>query len=333
MKRHVVLGLALMMSVLFCACGADAAEKTSISPSVSAVPTATKEVPVQKTIGFCFAGEGAFYDQLITDLTGECVAMDYRSEFLTAASAEDQESQIRTLISDGASAVVVDPVDVDSLETVLAECDTQGIPVINILDAVNGVVKMLISPEYSEIGRKAGELAVSNLGETGGACLLIKTDYDSFNMQMMTDGFNAAISGHGTVTVAAEEFCGADEEKAYQTTKVQLIAKDEIAFIFAQNAALGRGAIKAAGELGKEVFIAVYGGDMDIISAVQSGEADAALFFGPGELANHAVDYADRMINDAAYIPPQFDALGIEIADIENAASYYDEYAAYAETG
>ena len=332
MKRYVFLTLVLFILVIFSACGGGAVQSAADSTPVPTYEDGEdQDFASRIMIGFSIAGNGAFYEQLVLDFEKECDTMNYDMQIKTADSAVAQQADINTLLTEGASVIVIEPVDVDALETVLAECETQNVPVISILDQINGHVSMLISANYSSMGTQAGELAVDVLGETGGGCVMLKTDYDSFVMQWMSDGFIAAIDTDKDVSLVVDKFCGDDEEQAYAVTSAAL-QDDSIGFIFAQSPAIGRGALRAVKESGRDIEIVVCGADMDIVESVQAGDINTALFYGPGALAQQTVYYADKLAKDASYQPPQFEELGIDVITAENAAEYIVEGAIYAQT-
>mgnify|MGYP000377400542 CR=1 FL=1 len=330
MRKLTLFILILAMLIVSAACGADPAS-ADISEPPSATPIAVDDVemPSQPQIGFSLAGEGPFYDQLTKDIEAACAAHDYEANIVAADSGDKQKSDIRSMLSAGAAVIVIDPVDVDALETVLAECETGGVPVINIIDSINGLVSTLISPDYIEIGKSAGQRAVSLYGEQQGKCMELKIDYDSFIMQLMSDGFNSAIAEDSDVSLTTEKYCGNDEEKAYQAVKNDLWLNDTN-FIFAQSAALARGAMRAIDESGKEVSLVVYGGDMDIIEVVSNGKVNMAMFIDTAQIAQKAVADADSFINNASYAPPQYQKLDVYTVTADNAAEYLSADSLYA---
>jgi ABC-type sugar transport system substrate-binding protein len=322
MRKLTLFILILAMLAAMGACGADpTSAEISASPSVTPNDVDDVEMPAQPQIGFSLAGEGAFYDQLTKDIEAACATLDYEANIVAADSGDKQKSDIRSMLSAGAAVIVIDPVDVDALETVLAECETSGVPVINIIDSINGLVSTLISPDYIEIGKNAGQRAVSLYGEQQGKCLELKTGYDSFIMQLMSDGFNSAISEDSDVSLTTEKYCGNDEEKAYQAAKNDLWLNDTT-FIFAQSAALARGAMRAIEESGKEVSLVVYGGDMDIIEAVSAGKVNMAMFIDTAQIVQKAVADADSFIKNASYAPLPYQKLDVYTVTADNAADY-----------
>lgn len=322
MKKLTLFICILALLMAMGACGTEpASADVSATPSATLNPNDDVEQSALPQIGFSLAGEGAFYDQLKADIEAACASLNYEANIVTADSGDKQKRDISSMLSAGAAVIVIDPVEVDALEAVLAECETDGVPVINIIDSINGLVSTLISPDYIEIGKSAGQRAVSLYGEQQGKCLELKTDYDSFIMQLMSDGFISAIGEDSDVTLITEKYCGYDEEKAYEAVKNDLWLNDTN-FIFAQSAELGRGAIRAIGESGKEVSLVVYGGDMDIIEAVSSGAVDMAMFIDTAQIVQKAVANADSFIKDANHVPLQYEQLDITTVTADNVSDY-----------
>jgi len=324
MKKLALFILAALLPVIS-ACGSMPANVgTGMTPSASLVQEDDVAQPPAPEIGVSLAGESGFYDQLIAALEAACAPLGYSFEAVAADSAEKQNSDILAMLNAGVKVIVIDPVDVDELESVLSECESESVPVINILDAINGTVSTLIAPDYTKIGDAAGARA-SALLEDGGRCLELKTDCGSFIMQMMSDGFDNAAK-EMTLT---EKFCGDDETAAYEAVQNKL-ASDEVGFIFAQSPKLAHGAIRAVNESGKTVSLAVYGADRTIMEGVSSGIVDTALFVDAVQTAKYIVADADGFIRSAAYAPPQYRELTVFAVTADNLAEYYaagDPYA------
>jgi len=331
MKRLLIIIMIIAALAAFAACGAQEEPEAAQTPvpvstydeSASLQDDEGGEAYTQLEIGFSLAGVGAFYEQLVLDIERECGEMNYIAHIKTAATVEEQSEHIRNMLSTGVAVIAIDPVDVDALEQVLAECETQNVPVINIIDSINGLVSTLIAPDYISIGKSAGRDAVELFGSSDGNCMVLKTDYASFTMQLMSDGFLEEIDKDRDVSLISEHFCGDDEESAYFLTKAELLKEgSDINFIFAQSEAIGRGALRAIEELGSDIKMTVFGGDMTLISAVVEGKVHSCIFFGPAQLANETVFYADRFVKSESYDPPQYSELRIEAAQGSDADDY-----------
>ncbi len=330
MKRLFISAMIFIIALALAACGDVATQgpaDTTPGPTGSAAGT---EIP-KIDIGFSLAGETALSRQLAVDLQSECDSLNYAAQVSMSATAEQQKNDIQGMIKAKAFVIVIDPVDVGALETVLAECETNGVRVINLIDPINGHVNSLISPNFKTIGENAGQCAAELLSGSGGGCMMLNTEYDSLIMQLMTDGFKNKIEGQSGISIVSEQYCGSDEELAYGTVKAEIAAKD-ISFIFAKSSALAKGAIRAIEESGKDIKLVVFSGDMDIINAVIEGKVYAAIFFGPKALAKEAVSNADNVIKSDSYVMPQYIELSTVTVKQADAASYYKEGEAHAET-
>ncbi len=328
MKKLGLIMLFALLIMTFYGCGSN-------DPVASPTPAATQPAnvddggdAVQQVIqmGFSIAGEGAFYDQLKKDIEAACAAKGYTFTLLSSPTASQQVSDISELLASGISVLVVGPADVDVLETVLAECETEGVPVINLIDPINGRVSTLVSPDYSLVGQHAAERAIHLFGETGANCLVLKTDYDSFIMQLLSDGFAKKLAENEKLSLVSEQYCGDDGEQAYELAKTELQSTEKaIGFIFAQNAVLAHGALQAIEETGSAAKLVAFAGDMDLVAAVASGQMDAAISIGPEEAANTAVENAGKLLNDPAFVPPPFLQLDVDVITVDNAAEYNSE--------
>ena len=321
MKR--IIAIALTMLVLAAAgCGAQVQAEATPIDTTSTV--STPEAPTAD-IGFCLAGSDAFYEQLKLDIQSECAALGYTGEIMTAETADQQLEDIAALLAMDVSVIVIDPVDVDALETSLAECETQGVHVIDIIDSINGTTSMLIAPDYIGAGETAAEHANELL--SAGKCLEIKSSYDSFVMQLLSDGFAGALDSDITIE---QVYCGEDQQAACDAVKEALAAGD-MGLIFAQNAVHAKGAIQAITETGSDVPLVVFDGSMETVASVAAGDIDAAVFFGPADLAHQAVVHAQQMIQNEAYAPPQYVELTVEAIDADNVSQYQTDSASYAQ--
>jgi ABC-type sugar transport system substrate-binding protein len=164
-----------------------------------------------------------------------------------------------------------------------------------------------VSPDYVRAGEYTAERALTLFGDAGVRCLELKTDYNGFIMQLLSDGFANKLADNDKMSVVSEQYCGDDEEQAYLLTKAELLSGEKnIGFIFAQSASLARGALRAIQETGSSAKLAAFSGEMDLISSVSSGDMDSAIFIGPKELADIAVDNAGQLLSSPSFVPDSF---------------------------
>ena len=328
MKKFGLVSLMLAILLVFCACGGSQEEEMPTGP-ITDESEGDHDYSLPK-IGFSLAGSGPFYDQLKADIEQACERLEYQANLVFADTGEKQQRDIRSMLSVGVEAIVIDPVDVDVLESVLAECESEEVPVINIVDSINGRVDTLISPDYLSVGKKAAQQAAALFPDGGGLGLELKSDYDSFIMQLISDGFVETASANESITLAAESYCGSDEEQAYMAAK-DAIAQKNVNFIFAHKAALAKGAMRAIEEAGSEIHLVVFGGDMELIKAVEAGKINAAIFFGTQQLVDIAVGMADEFVKSDTFEPQLYIELSTDIVTAENVSEYVSDSLQYAQ--
>ncbi len=327
MKKSIFF-LIILAILMLCAC----ANEAEIGPEID---EGDDEVIVDPRIqiGFSLAGDGPFYEQLKIDIEQTCERLNYKPNILTADSAEQQQQDIMSMLSDGVKVIVINPVNGDKLETVLAECESAEVPVVSILREINGIYSSLISVEYKAVGEAAAQRAAELLSqqEEGGRCLILRSDYGSCSAQLLSDGFTDVVSENDKLTLVSETLGGSDEEEAYKQAKSK-IAGEGVNFIFAQNASLAKGAVRAVKESGKQVYIAVFGGEMDLIKSVAAKEIDMAMFYGSKELAEYSIGVANEFINSVTYEPAPYIGLTINTATADNAAGFISDSLLSAQT-
>jgi ribose transport system substrate-binding protein len=236
------------------------------------------------------------------------------------------------MITSEVKTLVVDAANIDELESAIDECDNNKIPVFNILNPINDEVKMLISPDYKEMGKMAGEEAKALLtadDKTTGHVLMLQGGYDSFLMQMFHDGFKTTLPVTKELTMDAP-YCDFDETKAYTATKEALASANKTDLIFAQSESMAKGALKSIEEAKASVKLITVGADAEIIAAILNKKINCAVYFSPVELAQKAWLYVSKYLKDNAEKLPQYTGLTLGKADAQNAQALLKEGAKYA---
>lgn len=321
MKKNILIFIILAMLMLISACAKVAETEPGLDDEGDDV---VDDPRIQ--IGFSLAGEGDFYNQLKIDIEQLCERLNYKVSVLTAASAEQQQRDIKSMISLGAQVIIIDPVNGDMLESVLAECESDDVHVVGILREINANYSTLISAEYRAIGEAAADRAAMLFSEQEepARCLILRSDFRSCASQLLSDGFTGVVSANDKLILVSETLVDNDEEEAYKEAKSK-INSEGVNFIFSHDASLARGALRAVKESGKQVHIVVFGGEMDLIKSVASGEIEMAIFIGTKELAEYSIGVANEFINSVTYEPVPYIGLTINTVTSENAAGYISE--------
>jgi hypothetical protein len=110
MKRLAAAFVILIIVLSLFGCQKD--DEALSSANATPMPDATDgiledDVVSQIVIGFSLAGEGAFYDQLVSDINTECGEYNFEPRILMADTAAQQESDILSMLSDGAAVITI----------------------------------------------------------------------------------------------------------------------------------------------------------------------------------------------------------------------------------
>jgi len=308
---------------------------TPVSQPVSS-PGTTQENGEENTkgeIGVSLSADNAFNSDFLTEFK----RLSEESGFhIVAKSAggdhKQQTNDILALIEAEVKIMVIDPVNIDELDQAIGECDTAGIPVIDLMEPINEVTDMLISPDYIKMGAEAAKAAkalLTNGDKAEGHVLMLQGSLDSFLMQMLHDGFTAALPESETLTQDGQ-YCDFDETKAYNAVKEAVASGKAPSLIFAQSESMAKGAIKAIDEAKASVKIVSIGADEDIISAIQNKKISTAVYVSPKELAEKASLYVQKYLKDNNAAIPTYTGIEIGIAEEGNASSLIPSGSKYA---
>ncbi len=224
-------------------------------------------------IGYtCMDGTNPFFVALegsireIVEANGdELISLDPQN------SNEKQLSQIEDLISQGIVAIFVNPADKDGITPALDKLEEAGIPMFGFDTEVTDMDKLVTyagSDNYN-----AGYVCGVDLVEKcpdGGPIIVL----DSPTMQSVvdrTDGFLAAIEGHGFEVVSQIDCMGNQEQGNLNGTDALTAHPDAVA-IFGGNDPTALGAAAAADAAGSSCLIYGVDGSPDIKALIAEGK-------------------------------------------------------------
>ena len=248
MKKVLVLVLALVMVL---SCTAAFADKIGYTCMDGTNP-------------FFVALEGSIRE--VVEANGdELISLDPQN------SNEKQLAQIEDLISQGIVAIFVNPADKDGITPALDKLQEAGIPMFGFDTEVTDMDKLVTyagSDNYN-----AGYVCGVDLVEKcpdGGPIIVL----DSPTMQSVvdrTDGFLAAIEGHG-FTVERQIDCMGNQEQGNLNGTDALTAVPDAVAIFGGNDPTALGAAAAADAAGSSCLIYGVDGSPDIKALIAEGK-------------------------------------------------------------
>ena len=199
-----------------------------------------------------------------------------------------QAGQIDQFVGQGVDAIIVVPVQADSLQPQVAAAQAADIPVIAVNTALSGSeVDASVQPDDVAAGAQEAQQMVDALGGEG-ACVVLEGPLGSSPQIDRGTGIDQVLAENPGMTVLARDTANWDRDEAVNKTGNWISAfGDDIDCVISQNDDMAIGAIQALKEAGRD-DVAVVGidGIEDGLAAVASGDMiGTSLQHGTVELA------------------------------------------------
>ena len=188
---------------------------------------------------------------------------------LSGENGENQANQVRDLISQGVSAIVLAPNDHYGIGEVIKEANAKGIPVFaadtGCTDKSAKVVSTVMTDNFGG-GKLAGQAIIEALDKKGGEVLVLSYD-DAQSCIQRVNGFKEAIgewnkaNPDAQVKIVSEQPGKAEQNASKQATEDVLNANPNLGAVFAINDPSAIGAVVAIENAKKQDSIKVVGFD------------------------------------------------------------------------
>ncbi len=310
-KKIVALMLCLVMMLSLAACRI----------TIDGESNAKKKV-TNGTIGLSVSTQNnPFFVSLVEGAKAEA---DKQGVQLTVVDAGDdatkQVSDIEDLVSKGVSVLIVNPVDSDAVSGAVQAAKNQGIKVISVDRAVNGVeVDCEIASDNVAGAQLATQFIVDTLGE--GA--------EVAELQGIAGASAAIDRGQGfhniadaKLTVVASQVANFDRTEGMTVMENILQANPNVKGVFAANDEMALGAVEAISGAGKNVVVVGFDATDDAIAAIKDGRMAATIAQQPELIGSTSVANAVKLINGEtidAKIPVEVTLVTIDNVDTFNA--------------
>lgn len=190
-----------------------------------------------------------------------------------------QISDIQDMISQGAQALIIAPLNSDGLEPALQAAKDAKIPVITVdrllsSGACDTYVSFLGS-NFVEQGKRAADQLIAGTGGTGNVAVLLGASGNNVTTDR-TSGFVDEIAAEAPdIKIVAQQTGDFARDKGQSVTEQLLQSNPEITAIYAENDEMGLGAqaaiIAAGKEPGKDIQIYSIDGTKNAVSQIVSG--------------------------------------------------------------
>ena len=184
-----------------------------------------------------------------------------------------QATQLDQYINQGVDAIVVVPVQADSLGPQVDAANAAGIPVVPVNASLNNdTVAGNVQPDDVAAGEAEAQMMVDELGGEGNVVVLQGPLGQSGQLNRQ-EGIDKVLADNPGIKVLAQDTANWKRDEAVNKVKNWISAfGDDIDGVIAQNDDMGLGALDAFKEAGKTVPIVGIDGIEDGLNAVKSGE-------------------------------------------------------------
>jgi ribose transport system substrate-binding protein len=199
-----------------------------------------------------------------------------------------QISDIQDMISQGAQALVIAPLNSTGLEPALEAAKAEGIPVIAIDRKLDGAEPCsdyltFIGSNFVEQGERAAAQMIEATGGTGKVAILLGSSGNNVTTDR-NDGFLKGIEG-SELEVIAQQTGNFNRQEGQSVTEQFLQSNPDLTAIYAHNDEMALGAIvalKSAGkEPGQDVKVISIDGTRGAVQAVADGTINGVVESNP----------------------------------------------------
>lgn len=254
----------------------------------------------------------------------QAAAKDLGVDLMVSDAQNDsstQQNQAQNAQSQGAKAVIINPVDSDAASPAVAPLLSSNLPVISVDRSVTGedVTSHIASDNVAGGAQAADELAKA-VGEKGKVIILQGTP-GAASTRDRGDGFKKEIKKYSGIEVVAEQTANFDRAEALDVTTNLMQSNPDVVGIYAENDEMALGAIQSLGsKAGVDAKIFGFDGTEDGLKAVSNGTMVGTIAQQPKELGKKAVEAAVKAIKGESV--EKTESIEVKTVTKENVADF-----------
>ena len=283
----VALAAAAAMLIGVGACGTTGLATSDSSSSV------TKKSSGELTLGVSISTTNNPYFVAMDDAI-QTMAKKNGTKITVSDAQNDASTQlndVQNFVSQKVDAILINPVDSDSIVPAIKSANTAGIPVVLMDRSSNGgTVLSTVASDNVKAGQMAAEEIYSIYGKGARVLELSGTPGASATIDR-GNGFNKKAKSLG-LDVVSSQSGNFDRTTALNTMQNMLQGNKNIKAVFAQNDEMALGAMKAVQASGENIGVFGIDGEDEAHTAIKNGTMTATVAQQPakiGEIALQAV--------------------------------------------
>jgi D-xylose transport system substrate-binding protein len=216
------------------------------------------------------------FEAKVKELCSDCEVLYSNAD----QDAAKQQQQAEAALTNGASVLVLDPVDAASAVPIVTKAKRQGVPVISYDRLINGAdIDYYISFDNEQVGKLQGQALVDKLkkdGKTSGSLVMINGAATDNNATLFKKGAHSVLDSSG-FTIGQEYDTpdwSPDKAQSEMDQAITALGKDGFVGVYAANDGTAGGAVAAMKGAGINPIPPLTGQDAEVagIQRVLSGE-------------------------------------------------------------
>lgn len=253
------------------------------------------------TVGVCLssfhAGFMTAVNQAVTD-KGKELGMKVNVANANG-DANVQANNMQNFITQGVSAIVINPIDSNGIIPSIQQANSKGIPVFIIdTNAAGGDIINRNATDNIKAGKSAADYIAEKLkaryGDYKGTVVNLAGKISQASGADRDSGFMKEIANYPNINVVFRQDCDFDQEKSMNAMMNALQANATIDAVFAANDNTAIGAMQAISQANrfvpqdnpKHIYVIGLDGNPDGIQSIRDGKLDATISQNPITMAN-----------------------------------------------
>jgi erythritol transport system substrate-binding protein len=236
-----------------------------------------------------------------------------------------QSELIDAAISRKAKAIILDNAGADASIGPVRKAKAAGIPVFLIDREINatGIATAQIVSNNSQGAQLGAQQFVKSLDGKGKYVELLGKESDT-NAGVRSQGYKDVLSQYPDLKRVAQQSANWDQQEAFTKMETILQRNRDIDGVIAGNDTMALGAVAAlkAAKLIDKVKVVGFDGSPDAVNAVKSGEMVATVLQPAAQIAEMAVEQADKMIKTGKTGQPEKQSIDCELVTKDNAEEF-----------
>ncbi|MEK5078694.1 ribose ABC transporter substrate-binding protein RbsB [Solibacillus sp. FSL W7-1436] len=295
MKKHLILLMALLATVMLAACSVKPG--FSLEPSFGTSAKSTESSNDTLTIGMSISTlNNPFFVTLSENAEAKAKELGVKTTIVDAQdNASKQASDIEDLIQQNVDLIIINPVDSVAVATAVESANALNIPVITVdRSSEGGEVVSHIASDNVAGGKLAGDYITELVGE-GAKVVELEGVAGSSAARDRGQGFNEAVTG--ILDVVAKQTANFNRSEGLTVMENILQSNPDITAVFAHNDEMALGAQEAISASGKKIVVVGFDATDDAVAAVKAGSLAATVAQKPDEIGKIAMETAIAYLN------------------------------------